>query len=233
MTRLASGIRLAGISIVLATGGTAMAAEGGWTTLFDGKSTQGWRCYNRTDVPASAWTIDNGTLHAVPGAKERCDLITRDKYRDFELELEWKVAPGGNSGIFYHVVELPAPSEAYHSGPEMQVLDDARHADGKNPLTSAGALYALIAPERKTLHPAGQWNKAGLIVRGNHVEHWLNGAKIVEYELGSPQLQTLIAQSRFKDMPRFAKAPDGYIALQHHGQEVWFRNVRVRRLGGP
>ena len=221
---------LVGTLALLASTRATSAAEGGWTTLFDGTSTKAWRCYDKPDIPAGVWTIDNGTLKTMPGVKERCDLITREKYKDFELELEWKLPPGGNSGIMYRVGELGAPSETWHSGPEMQALDDAKHRDGTDPRTSAGALYGLIAPSNKTLHPAGEWNKAGIVVRGTHVEHWLNGKMVVEYEWGSPQLQTLIGDSKFKDMPRFAKEQDGYIAIQHHGEEAWFRNIRIRRL---
>jgi hypothetical protein len=114
----------------------------------------------------------------------------------------------------------------------MQILDDTRHPDGKNPKTSAGALYALIAPKDKELKPVGEWNKARLIINGNHGEHWLNGKKVVEYELNSKELNDLIAKSKFASMPRFAKEPSGHIVLQHHHDEVWFRNVRIRRLSG-
>jgi hypothetical protein len=225
------GVVMSAALAVLAVPGLD-AAEAGWTSLFDGKSTAAWRCYNQKEIPPGVWAVEEGALKTVPGAKDHCDLITRDKYRDFELELEWKVSPGGNSGVLYRVAELPPPSETWHSGPEMQILDDERHKDGKDRRTSAGALYALVAPEKKTLLPPGQWNKAGVLVRGNHVEHWLNGKMILEYELGSPALQALIAQSKFKDMPRFAQEAEGHIALQAHGEEVWFRNVRVRRPAG-
>jgi hypothetical protein len=109
-------------------------------------------------------------------------------------------------------------------------LDDDKHGDGKSPKTAAASLYALIAPRNKKLKPVGEWNKVRLVVRGNQVEHWLNGAKVVEYELGSNELNQLIAQSKFKDMPRFAKERTGFIDLQHHGDEVWYRKIRVRRL---
>jgi hypothetical protein len=112
----------------------------------------------------------------------------------------------------------------------MQVLDDSKHRDGQNSLTSAGSLYALIAPQNKKLLPVGGWNKARLVIRDGHVEHYLNGAKLLEYDLGSDSLKALIAGSKFKDMPRFAQNREGHIALQHHGEEVWYRNIRVRRL---
>jgi hypothetical protein len=192
--------------------------------LFDGKSTDAWRAFKRDDFPSKGWVVENGTLKTVVGG-DKVDIVTRDTYKDFELDLEWRVSPGGNSGVFYDVAETEA--EGWHTGPEMQVLDDARHKDGQNPRTSAGSLYALIAPSAKVVKPAGQWNQARIVKKGNHVEHWLNGTKIVDYELGSPALAALIADSKFKDLPRFATEGQGHIALQHHGEEAWFRNVRI------
>ncbi len=210
-------------------GGSAGAAGGAWVNLFDGTTTDAWKAYGKDDpVAACGWAVEDKTLRAVPGAPARCDLATRETYQDFDLELEWKVSPGGNSGVMFDVAETAQP--AYTTGPEMQVLDDERHRDGRNPLTSAGSLYALVAPKDKTLHPAGEWNRARLVKKGAHVEHWLNGKKVVEYELGSPGLTALIAASKFKDMPRFAREGRGRLVLQHHGEEVWFRNVRVKTL---
>jgi hypothetical protein len=206
----------------------APAAANQWQTLFDGKSLAAFRCYNKPDIPAGIWSIEDGTLKTIPGVKNGCDLITRDKYKDVEFEIEWKVPPKGNSGIVYRVAELPG-KPSWNSGPEMQILDDAGHRDGGDARRSAGALYDLIAPTGKTVNPAGQWNKARIVMKGNHVEHWLNDKKIVEYEWGSPHVQTLIADSKFKDMPRFMKEPEGHIAIQHHGEEAWFRNIRVRK----
>lgn len=198
-----------------------------WTVLFDGRSTDAWRGFQRQDFPADGWQIDNGSLKTVVSG-DRCDLITRDRFKDFELNVEWRVSPGGNSGIFYRVTEdYPA---VWQSAPEMQVLDDSLHNDGKDPRTSAGSLYGLIAPTNKVLKPVGEYNHARILVKGDQVEHWLNGIKILEYELGSDQLQNLITESKFKDFSGFAKAKEGYIALQHHGEEVWFRNITIRKL---
>jgi len=209
-------------------GGEAKVRPGKWETLFDGKSLDKWRGFKTNSFPGNSWKVEDGVLKTVAGGHGP-DIVTREKFEDFELELEWKVTPGANSGIMYRVSEaFDAP---YETGPEMQVLDDEKHDDGRNPKTSAGSLYALIAPKHKTLKPVGEWNKARIAVQGNHVEHWLNGAKVVEYELGSPELNQLIAQSKFKDMPRFAKEKTGHIDLQHHGDEVWYRNIRVRRFG--
>ena len=198
-----------------------------WTVLFDGTTTDTWRGFQRQDFPVDGWKIENGALKAIVGG-DQCDIITKEKFGDFVLEVEWRVSPGGNSGIFYRATEdYPA---VWHSAPEMQVLDDSLHHDGQNTKTSAGSLYGLIAPINKILVPVGEYNKAKVIAKGNHIEHWLNGAKILEYEFGSEELRSLIADSKFKDFSGFAKAKEGYIALQHHGEEVWFRNIRIKSL---
>jgi hypothetical protein len=213
--------------------GAPMADAGEWKVLFDGKSTDAWRGYGRDAFPAGCWTIEGDTLKTVTGGKDPCDLVTREPYRDFELELEYKLSPGGNSGILYRVAELPG-EPSWHSGPELQILDDDKYRDN-SPRNWTAALYDLIgAPSDKVVHPVGQWNKVRVLVRENHVEHWLNGRKAVAYDLGSDALKTLIAGSKFKGMPRFAREPEGYIALQHHaGGDVWFRNVRIRSLSPP
>jgi hypothetical protein len=201
--------------------------ESDWIVLFDGSSTDAWRGFQRQNFPVDGWKIENGSLKTIVGG-DQCDIITREKYKDFELEVEWRVSPGGNSGVFYRATEdYPA---VWQSAVEMQVLDDSLHHDGKDPKTSAGSLYGLIAPTNKVLVPVGEYNKAKVVAKGNHIEHWLNGAKILAYEFGSDELNSLIAESKFKDFSGFAKAREGYIALQHHGEEVWYRNIRVRPL---
>ncbi|MEP6662870.1 MAG: DUF1080 domain-containing protein, partial [Verrucomicrobiota bacterium] len=198
-----------------------------WIVLFDGTSTDAFRGYKRDVFPDKGWKLENGLLKTVVGG-DVVDLMTKEQFQDFELKLEWRISPGGNSGVIYRVAETGANS--YNTGPEMQILDDAKHKDGKNPKTSSGALYALIAPTNKVLEPVGGWNQSRLIVRGNHVEHWLNGRRVVAYELGSPELEKLIAESKFSSMPGFAKEKKGYLCLQHHRDEVWYRNVKIRRL---
>jgi hypothetical protein len=207
--------------------GGQRGSSGGWTTLFDGKSTGGWRSYRGTALPSKGWVIEDGCLKHQAKAGGG-DIVTMQKFENFELELDWKVAPGGNSGIMYRVSEQG--QSTWHTGPEMQILDNERHADGKSPLTSAGSLYALIAPAKNVCKPAGEFNHVRLIVAGNHVEHWLNGEKIVEYELNSKEIQARIATSKFKEYPQFAKEKTGHIALQDHGDDVWFCNIRVREL---
>jgi hypothetical protein len=186
-----------------------------------------WRGYKRDSFPDKGWSVEAGALKTIPGG-DVVDLVSKGTYQNFILELDWRISPGGNSGIMYHVTENYP--EAWWTGPEMQVLDDDKHSDGRNPKTSAGALYGLIAPVNKRLKPVGEWNHVRIVVNGRHVEYWLNNAKVVQYELGSPELNALIANSKFKDKPEFAKAKAGHIVLQNHRDAVWFRNIRVRPL---
>lgn len=204
------------------------AADGDWETLFDGTSTAKWRGFRKAAFPAQGWVIEDGALRFQKGSGGG-DLVTREQFADFELEFEWKVSEGANSGVMYRVSE--AFEQPWFTGPEYQVLDDSKHADGKNPLTSAGALYALIAagPEKET-RPVGEWNRARIILRDRQLEHWLNGRRVVATTLGGDEFNALVASSKFKDMPRFARESGGHICLQDHGDDVWFRNIRVRRL---
>jgi len=149
-------------------------------------------------------------------------------YADFELEIEWKIAPGGNSGIFYRATE--GTDVIYENAPEMQVLDNQGHRDGRNPLTSAGANFALDAPARDVAKPAGEWNAARLVVVGPHVEHWLNGVKLLEYELWSPEWTARVKASKFAQWPAYGLATRGHIGLQEHGDVVSFRRIRIREL---
>jgi len=197
-----------------------------WQPLFDGKDTSKWRGYKATAFPAKGWRVENGTLRHVAG-EGGGDLISVDKFADFELRFDWKVAPGANSGVIYRVTE--DHNASYETGPEYQVLDDSKHGDGKNPKTSAAALYALIACNAdKALNPVGEWNKARIVIKGNKAEHWLNKKKVVEYTWGGSETQKLISESKFKGMPGFAKNASGHICLQDHGDDVWFRNIKIR-----
>jgi hypothetical protein len=209
----------------------------GWKLLFDGKTWNGWRGFRREKVPVEGWTIEDGAIKHVAGQGEQSqqggDVITVGQYDNFELQLEWRISPGGNSGIKYLVAEEMVKSGYSGLGFEMQVLDDDRHPDakmGKGGNRTASALYDLIAPKNKVLHAVGEWNQVGLVIRGNKVEHWLNGAKVVEFELASSQLKSLIAESKYKSIAGFGEVRKGHILLQDHGSEVWFRNIKLREL---
>ncbi|HEV8358425.1 MAG TPA: DUF1080 domain-containing protein [Gemmatimonadales bacterium] len=203
---------------------TPAEVKAGWRLLFDGSTAKGWRAYASDSMP-SGWQAVDGTLTR---AAKAGDIITTETWRNFELSVDWKIAPGGNSGIFYRAA--PGSGAIYYSAPEMQVLDDAAHPDGKDPLTSAGADYGLYPAPRGVVKPAGEWNTARIVVRGNQVEHWLNGKKLLEYQLGSPDWTERVAKSKFKEWPEYGKAPEGYIGLQDHGDEVAFRNIKIRVL---
>jgi hypothetical protein len=197
-----------------------------WQRLLNDDPERFWRGYRQADLP-DGWQFIDGALTRVG---QGGDIVSREEFQNFELELEWKIAPGGNSGIFFHVVEDSALSAVYLSGPEMQVLDNAGHADGKNPLTSAGSNFALHAPTRDVTRPVGEWNRMRLLVNGAHVEHWLNGEKVVAYELWSDDWKQRVQASKFKSMPRYGTARRGHIALQDHGDWVAYRNIRIRRI---
>jgi hypothetical protein len=196
----------------------------GWSLLFDGRTLAGWRGYNRGDVP-DGWAVEDGALTRVgPGG----DIISLQQFRDFELSIDWKVEPGANSGIFYRAAE--GEEWIYHSAPEFQVLDDERHPDGGSPVTSAGSNYGLHGAPRGVVRTAGEWNTARIVVRGDHVEHWLNGTKVVEYELGGPEWLELVRNSKFGAWPAYGRAERGHIGLQEHGGQVSFRNIKIREL---
>ena len=214
----------------IAAGITACSSMSGgpqWTVLFNGQTPTELRGYKQPAFPADRWIIEGDALKTVPG--QAVDLVTVQQYVNFELELEWKVAPGGNSGVMYRVAETDGPP--WSTGPEYQLLDDSRHPDGKNPLTSAGALYGHLAPSaKKVLQPVGSWNTSRVVFKDNHVEHWMNGVKVVDYTWGSPEIAALTAKSKFATMPGFMKGKTGHVCFQHHGEEAWFRNIRIRRL---
>jgi len=218
--------------LIVATAGRAQ--KGNWVYLFDGKSVAALRGYMMDSFPSQAWKVEDGALAAQTNVPN-VDFLTRNKYKNFELSLEWAVSKGGNSGVFYYVVEKSAHES--HNGnspnwldnPEMQILDDIGFNDTAA-IRSAGSLYDLIIPQHKVLKPVGEFNTARLIVDHGHVEHWLNGVKIVEYDLGSEKLKELISKSKFKNNPNFAQSTDGYIMFQHHGQKVWLKDIKVRTL---
>jgi hypothetical protein len=207
---------------------TAAETKAGWTLLFDGKTIDKFRGNNAQGVPPM-WAVVDGAIVAAP-AKGGVDLVTVEEYTDFELAVDFKIAKNGNSGIFYRGVETPG-APIYHSAPEYQVLDDTGHPDAKNgPDRFCGANYAIEKPLVSACKPAGEWNSARSVVKGAHVEHWLNGQKTADYELWSPAWKDKVAASKFKAWPNYGMAKSGRLALQHHGDEVAFKNVKLRIL---
>lgn len=203
---------------------TAAERAAGWQLLFDGNSLEGWRGYNSEFMP-TGWSVENGMLTRTgPGG----DIITEQQFGDFELYLEWLVGPGGNSGVLVRAVE--GQEEVYHGAPEMQILDDAGHLDGRSPLTSAGSNYGLHGAPRGIVKSAGEWNSSRIVVVNNQVEHWLNGDKVVEYELGSADWLRRVANSKFAQWPEYGRASRGHIGIQDHGDRVSFRNLKVREI---
>ncbi|MEO7520973.1 MAG: DUF1080 domain-containing protein [Gemmatimonas sp.] len=196
-----------------------------WQSLFDGTTLAGWHGFKTPGKAPAGWQAVDGTLTRVA---EAGDLVTDRTYANFELALEWRIAPGGNSGILYRID--PTADVTYESAPEMQVLDDAGHADGASRLTSAGAAYGLYPSPEGALKPVGEWNAARLVVDGAHVEHWLNDQRVVEYVLWSPEWERRVKGSKFAAWPAFGRAQRGYLGLQDHGDRVSYRNIRIREL---
>jgi 3-keto-disaccharide hydrolase len=201
--------------------------RGGWTLLFDGKTSAGWQAIGKDEFPTKGWVVRDGLLvHEARGGGG--DIVTKAQFDDFELAWEWRIAPGGNSGLKYNLL---AANKGV--GCEYQLLDDAKHPDaalhGKTRQT--GGLYDVLAPaDDKKLNPAGQWNDSRILVRGNHVEHWLNGRKTVAFEFGGEALKAAIGESKFKDLPLWGEKRKSPILLQDHGDEISFRNFKVRTL---
>ena len=196
----------------------------GWRLLFDGQTTAGWRNYGKKTI-SDGWQVQDGALTRTGAGG---DIISNDEFGNFELSLEWKIEPGGNSGIFYRASE--DSDEIYWNAPEMQVLDDAKHPDGQNRLTSAGAAYDLYPAPARVVKPANEWNAVRIVASGNHIEQWLNGVKVVEYDVGSRDWDAKVAGSKFAPHKKFGRNPQGHIGLQDHGNIVAFRNIKIRVL---
>ena len=224
----------------------AGAEEGESIELFDGASFEGWRGLGREDVPAEHWRIDDGLIHKLASGTVPVqadgqpiaggDLMTEATFDHFEFTFEWKVAEGANSGVKYNVSEALStanPPSRAALGFEYQVLDDERHPDGQKENHRSGALYDLVPPnEAKKLAPVGEWNESRIVLQGNNLEHWLNGAQVVKVDLASAELAAALGKSKYAPVEGFATRRAGHIVLQDHNDEVWFRNLKLRRLPG-
>lgn len=214
---------------------TPQEVSEGWTSLFDGRSTAGWHVYQRKS-DGSAWKTDSGQLYLDVSRKSDGkvvgggDLISDSTYGDFHLSLEWRISPKGNSGIFFGVQDDPAYEHAWFTGPEMQILDNNGHPDGKISKHRAGNLYDLVSAGIEPVKPVGEWNKAEVRLQKGLLECWLNGYVVVSVNIGDANWRQRVRESKFKDMPGFAAFKSGHIGLQDHGDPVWFRNIKILRL---
>jgi hypothetical protein len=207
----------------------------GWQLLFDGSSKKGWHIYQgKSD--GSAWTVSEGMLILDPKGKKDWqtigggDIITDAAYENYHLSLEWKISPKGNSGIIFGIQDLPKYEHSWHTGMEMQILDNDGHSDGKIIKHRAGNLYDLIAASSEPVKLVGEWNKAEIKVKNGKLDLYLNGVNIVSTQLWDENWKALVAGSKFKSMPDFATFKSGHIGLQDHGDPVWFRNIKIRKL---
>jgi len=208
---------------------TAAEVKEGWRLLFDGQTIDKWRGFKMETMPEN-WGVIDGTLSLV-NVRQPPDIITKEEFTDFDFKFDWKIGeiPGGsNSGVMFYVTEEGGAT--YHSGPEYQILDNARHPDGKNPLTTAASCYAILPPVRDVTKPVGEWNESRIVANKATVEHWLNGVKTVEYDMNSDEWKAKVLGSKFKEWPIFGVTHKGHIALQQHGGPVAYRNLKIRRL---
>lgn len=205
----------------------AEVAEG-WRLLFDGESLKGWRSFKQNELVG--WSIEDGALTNI--AEGGTDLVTDSGYKDFDLRFEWKVPEKGNSGVMFRVVESEDYGHPWETGPEYQLLDDHSQELQENlkPSQFAASNYDMEAPAQSLSKPTGEWNEGRLVVNGNHVEHWLNGVKVVEYELGSEAWKEQVRNSKWKDYPGYGQAPAGHIAFQGDHTKVWLRNIKIKEL---
>lgn len=195
----------------------------GWRLLFDGQTVNGWRGFRKPAFPARGWVVQDGWLKCLARGRGG-DIVTVDEFDDFELVWEWRLPPRANNGVKYFITEQRTQA----IGHEYQMIDDALV---KSPKASTAAFYDVLPPRPdKPLKPPGQINQSKIVVRGQHVEHWLNGALVLSYELGSPELMAAIAKSKFRNVPGFGTKIKGRILLTDHGDEAWFRNIKIRPL---
>jgi hypothetical protein len=209
---------------ILVFAGASVVHAGEWQSLFNGGDFSAWKIYSKPADAPIGWAVEEGAIAWRKGAG---DLVTKETYRDFELELEWKISPGGNSGVMFGVAEISG--KPWHTGPEIQVVDTT-HRDGRNPLTAPGALYSLYAPMKAAVKPAGEWNTMRTRVQKGRVQNWLNGELVVDATIGSEDWNARVAKSKFAPFGQFARVTEGRILLQDHNNPVWFRSIRIRRL---
>lgn len=237
-TIVISGLMLAGVALfnnakAQHTDNTLSQAEkaAGWKLLFDGTSTGGWHSYNKPAL-GSAWEAKDGALHLTKheGGDNGGDATSADEYGDFDLKLDWKISPNGNSGVLFLVKEDTQHEWSYYTGPEMQVLDNNGHPDAKIIKHRAGDLYDLITSKPENVKPAGQWNSIEIKLQKGKLEFWQNGAKVVSTTMWDDSWKKLVAGSKFKGMPDFGTFKSGHISLQDHGNEVWYKNIKIRKL---
>jgi hypothetical protein len=212
---------------------TAAEKQEGWSLLFNGTSLDGWRAYKKADAAGTRWAVKDGLLCLQPGdssdTRGARDIVSAKTFDQFDLSWEWRISPGGNSGVKYFVLE----DRDAAIGHEYQVIDDTKHADAKiGPHRQTAAFYDVLPAANRPTKAAGEWNQSRVVVKGTHVEHWLNGTKVLEYELASEPLRAAIAKSKFKGIERFGKPQKGHILLQDHGDAVCYRNVRIRSTNG-
>ncbi len=220
---------------------TMRESSAGWRLLFDGKTTAGWTGLHGIPFPANSWAVEDGTLHTLPDSSGG-DIMFVDLFNDFELEFDWKISKGGNSGVKYMVQEewtnfsfrpdmtpeQRARSLRHAVGPEYQIIDDSQYEGHSTSKT--GALYLLYANDDKKLNAPGLWNHSRVVVRGNHGEHWLNGEKLIEFEFGSDDMLARVEKTKLRQAPGFGRKGPGYIVLTHHNSLAWFRNIKIREL---
>ena len=206
------------------------AGKGGWQTLFDGKTTNGWHAYNKPDA-GNLWVVNDGALTIDESVKSgHGDLVTNEEYGNFDLKMEWKISKNGNSGIIFFVHEDPKFNNTYETGLEMQVLDNEGHKDGKIIKHRAGDLYDLISVSKETVKPVGEWNQVEIVSKDGKLDLYLNGHHSVSTTLWDDNWRNMVANSKFKSMPAFGTYKQGKIALQYHGDKVWFRNIQIKKL---
>ena len=218
--------------------------DAGWKLLFDGQSFNGWRSLGRESIPNDLWEIEDGTIHKINTGKvaslpdgqpaEGGDLITNEKFTDYELYFEWRVEPSGNTGLKYNVSEEMSLNNGVSAlGFEYQLGDDSHFTEERKPSHLVGSLYDLFPTKNKVeINPINEFNRSRLLVEGNHVEHWLNGEKILEFELGSSELDSAYRISKFSKIPDFHKKRKAHLVLQNHKDEAWFRNIKIREIKG-